>query len=102
MSVIVAGYMRIDPANAEKAKAAIIKMMRATRQEPGCRFYNITADLEDGGTFHICEEWESEAALASHMQTPHMNELKAALGGLGVRALEVKRYDAGEGQPVSL
>ena len=48
MSVIVAGYMRIDPANAEKAKAAVIKMMRATRQEPGCRFYNITADLEEG------------------------------------------------------
>ncbi|HWN66874.1 MAG TPA: putative quinol monooxygenase [Haliangium sp.] len=102
MSIIVAGIMRIDPANAEKAKAAVIKMMRATRQEPGCRFYNISADLEDGGTFHICEEWESEAALASHMQAPHMNEFKIALGGLGVRALDIKRYEASAGQPVSV
>jgi quinol monooxygenase YgiN len=101
MSVIIAGHFRIDPAKAEQGKAAFIKMMRATRPEPGCRFYDISADLEDPGVFHISEEWESDAALASHMKTPHMGEFKIALGSLGLRSLDIKRYDAGEGQPVS-
>ena len=101
MSVIIAGYIKLDPAKAEQAKATFIKMMQATRQEPGCRFYNITADLEDGAVFHLSEEWESDDALASHMKSPHMDELRIALGGLGIRGLDIKRYEAGEGQPVS-
>jgi quinol monooxygenase YgiN len=101
MSIIIAGTIRIDPAKAEQARAAAIKMMKATRQEPGCRFYDITADLEDAAVFHVSEEWESDAALASHMKAPHMDEFKVALGGLGIKALDIKRYEAGAGQPIS-
>lgn len=102
MSIIIAGYFRIDPVHVEQCKATLIKVMRATRAEPGCRFYNITADLEDNATFHVSEEWASEAELADHMKTPHLNELKAGLGGWGLKALVLKRYDAGEGQPLAV
>lgn len=102
MSVIVAGHFRIDPAKAEECKAASIKMMRATREEPGCRHYNVTPDLEVPGVFHLFEEWESDVALMAHLQSPHMNELKAAFGGWGVQAFDIKRYEASEGQPISL
>jgi quinol monooxygenase YgiN len=101
MSIIIAGYIRIDPARAAQARAAAITMMKATRQEPGCRFYNITADLEDAAVFHVSEEWESDTALTSHMKSPHMDAFKIALGGLGVKALDIKRYEAGAGQPIS-
>ena len=102
MSIIIAGYFRIDPAKTEHCKATVIEMMRATRAEPGCRFYNITPDLEVAGLFHLCEEWESEAALTGHLQAPHMQELKVAFGGWGVQAVDIKRYDASEGRPLSL
>jgi quinol monooxygenase YgiN len=102
MSIIIAGYFRIDPAKTEQCKAAAIEMMRATRAEPGCRFYNITPDLEVAGLFHVSEEWESDAAIASHLKTPHMQGLKAALAGWGVQAVDIKRYDASEGKPLSL
>lgn len=102
MSVIVAGYFRIDPAKAEECKATSIKMMRATREELGCRHYNVTPDLEVPGVFHLFEEWESDAALMAHLQSPHMDELKAAFGSWGVQVADIKRYYANEGQSLSL
>lgn len=102
MSVLVVGSIRIDPARVEECKALLVHMMRATRAEPGCRHYSITPDLEEDGLFHVGEVWESDAALARHFQTPHLKDFMVTLRGWGIKSANLKRYEAGEGQPLPL
>ncbi|AJO76391.1 MULTISPECIES: putative quinol monooxygenase [Pseudomonas] len=46
-------------------------LVRPSREEAGCQFYNLHQDAEDQGTFYVLERWDDEAALAFHNDTPH-------------------------------
>ncbi len=91
--LVIAGSIVIDPAKREAAIAAALEMMKVTRQEAGCISYTFSADLTDPGGFRIFEEWESQAALDAHFKVPHMAKFQAAMGGFGVKDLQVKRYE---------
>ena len=100
MLLVVAGDVEIDPANRDAATLAARKVMAATREEPGCLEYTIAADVDDPARFVIVEKWASADALESHFETPHMAEFQAAMAGLGVRRLDVKRYEVAREGPV--
>ena len=40
----------------------------------------------------IFEKWQSQEALDAHFATPHMAAFGAALAGLGVTGMDVKKY----------
>jgi quinol monooxygenase YgiN len=98
--LIVAGEIEIDPAKREEAIAAAREMMAATRREPGCISYAFSADLADPGRFRIFEEWQSQAALDAHFTAPHMAAFSAKLGGLGVRAMRIHKYEIARVDPL--
>jgi quinol monooxygenase YgiN len=98
--LVVAGRIELDPKHRNQAIAAAFEMMRATRAEAGCRSYVFSAELDDPGVFRIFEEWESEAALHAHFQTPHMARFQQAIGALGVKNVAVQRYDVSKVGPV--
>jgi quinol monooxygenase YgiN len=98
--LVVAGHVVLDPAKREEAIEAARTMMAETRKEPGCRSYVFTADLEDPARFLIFEEWESAEALEAHFATPHMARFQQAMGGLGVREMDVRRYEIASVGPV--
>ena len=98
--LVVAGYVTLEPAHREAAVAAALEVMDATRREPGCLSYTFSSDLADPGRFRIFEEWESAEALAAHFRTSHMAAFQKALGGLGVREVQVQRYDVASVGPV--
>jgi quinol monooxygenase YgiN len=100
MLLVIAGDVEIDPAKREEGFAAARKVMAATRAEPGCLEYTIAADLDDPARFVIFEKWASPEALESHFETPHMAEFQAAMAGLGVRRLDVERYEVARQGPV--
>jgi quinol monooxygenase YgiN len=82
--IIVTGTIELDPAHIDKARAAAIEMMAETRKEKGCIVYEFSQLVEAETTFRVYEEWESEAALAAHGQTPHMARFRAALAKVGI------------------
>ena len=90
--LVIAGHIRIDPANRDAAVLATREVMQATAQEAGCISYTISADLADDGLFHIFEEWESQEALDAHFKTPHMAKFQGAMGGFGVKGMKIQRY----------
>lgn len=90
--LIVAGTILIDPAKREAGEIAFEKMRRATLQEAGCLEYQAYLDRADSGTFFMFEKWQDQAALDAHFASPHMAEFGTALGGLGVRGMEVRKY----------
>lgn len=98
--LVIAGHVRIEPANREAAVTAARDMMEATRREPGCISYTMSADLADQGAFHIFEEWESQAALDAHFKTPHMAAFQKQVGGLGVLEMKVQRYEVSSVGPL--
>lgn len=98
--LVVAGEIEIDPEHREEAVDAAQAMMTATRREAGCLTYVLTADLGDPGRFRIFEEWESQEALDAHFETPHMKAFQSAMAKLGVRRLDVKRYEVASVTPL--
>lgn len=98
--LVIGGAIRIDPAHRDKVIAAALEMMEDTRKEPGCEAYVMSADLSDPGCFHIFERWESQDALERHFRSEHMARFQAAAGQLGIRSMDVHRYEVASMGPV--
>ena len=98
--LVIAGTILIDPTKREAAIAAAKEMMAATRQEPGCRAYTFSLDLEDPGRVHLFEHWDSLTALEAHFQTSHMARFNAAVAGLGVRDVALQKYEVSAAVPL--
>jgi quinol monooxygenase YgiN len=90
--IVVAGRIQVNPEVRSEAVRVALTMAEATRAEPGCVSYRFYADLADPNTFFIFEEWESEAALARHFETPHMAEFQSQIPNFVGGPLEIKRY----------
>ncbi len=98
--LVVAGYIRIDPRHRNEAVAAARAAMQATRQEPGCISYTLSADLEDASLFHVFEEWKNQAALDGHFAQPHMADFQKTIAAVGVVAMHVRRYAVSQVGPL--
>jgi len=90
--LIVAGAIQIDPSKRAAAEEAFAAMRVATLKEAGCIEYQAYIDRADPGTFFMFEKWKDQAALDAHFTSPHMAQFGAALGGLGIRGMDVKKY----------
>ena len=98
--LVIAGQIRIDAANWDKAVAAAKEMMTETHKEPGCHAYEFSADLNEPGVFRLFEEWESEDALAAHFKAPHMAVFRKVIGEVGVVGMDLKRYEVSSAGPL--
>ena len=90
----------IDPANRDRAIEAAREMMKASQAESGCISNDISADLSDPGRFFIFERWEDQAALDFHFATSHMATFQGLMGTLGVRGMDVQKYQIASAGPV--
>jgi quinol monooxygenase YgiN len=90
--LVVAGPIHIDPSKQSEAEAAFEEMRNATLSEPGCIEYQAYISRSEPGVFFMFEKWRDQAALDAHFTSPHMARFGQALGGLGVRGMDVKKY----------
>lgn len=90
--IVVSGTIRVAAGSREAARAAALAVASETRKEDGCISYAFYADLTEDGAFRVFEEWESDAALKAHFQTPHMAAFREKLAGLEFISREIKRY----------
>lgn len=51
----------------------------ASREEPGCLDYVVTADPHEAGRVVVFERWASEDDLRAHFATPHIREFREAI-----------------------
>lgn len=66
----------------EKVKVELFKMIKPTRQEPGCIEYRLHQDNEDPAVFLFYENWENLFCLDQHMNSAHFQSYVAAVGDL--------------------
>jgi len=91
--LVISGSVKVKPESRAAALQAALKMARASRAEAGCKSYGFYADLEDPNTFLIFEQWENEAALMAHFQTPHMAEFNGLIPGFLAAPPSINRYE---------
>ncbi len=95
--VIVAGTFELDPAGRAEFLSAMTDALVATRAEPGCLRYVMSADPVDAHLVQLFELWESKEHLAVHLGV--MREHRPAPLGMVLRA-DIAQYEIGATGPV--
>ena len=98
--IVVAGSIGIKSETRPEALKLALWMMEQTQAEVGCISYRFSSALEDENTILVFEEWESDAHLKAHFQTPQMADFNARLKDLAAGRSSVQRYVISEHAPL--
>lgn len=90
--LIIAGTIEVDPDHRDAMFAAVAPMVAATREEPGCRAYTFSPDVDDPGLVHLYELWDDQAALDGHFASAHMAAWREASSELPIRGRNIAKY----------
>jgi quinol monooxygenase YgiN len=77
-----------------------IEVVRELRRQVGCTYVSLSADLEDPDLLHLLQKWESQEALSLNIATPHIAGIAGHAGKLGVREMNLLKYEIGEISPL--
>ncbi|MCE9520174.1 MAG: antibiotic biosynthesis monooxygenase [Verrucomicrobia bacterium] len=72
--------LEIDPARIEHAIECIRVQAEASRQEPGCRRWEVSRKLDKENIFTLAELYDDAAALQAHFESPHFKQWVANTG----------------------
>jgi len=73
----------------EPVLAALGPLVEESRREPGCLIYEAHRDAEDENRILLYEQYEDEAALEAHGESPHFQ--RYGLGEIAPRRENVER-----------
>ncbi len=93
--IVVGGYIDMESAaEIEAVKDAANEMVSETLKETGCADYCFAVDIGDPCRIRLFEVWIDQAALDTHMQTPHMAKFMGAIMDAKRAGASVSAYDA--------
>jgi quinol monooxygenase YgiN len=98
--ILILGTVKLAPDKLDGARAAMERMVDASRAEEGCIAYSYAQDVLDSETIHVIEKWRDRDAVAFHFATPHMAEWRGVMGSLGLNGRDLKVFETDEGAPV--
>jgi quinol monooxygenase YgiN len=68
--------------NEDQLREVLKTLVAATKQEPGVISYILHEDIKTAGNFYVFEVYKDQAAVDSHMASPHLAAAFAAAGPL--------------------
>lgn len=94
MLTIVA-QITAEPDQIEFVKSQLLGLIEKTRQEAGCRQYDLHQDNNDPSQFLFYENWESRELWEDHIQSEHILAYRAATEAAvqSVKILEMTKVD---------
>ena len=100
--IIIAGTIDLaDPSKRDEALRIAGPLQQKTRtEEPGCHAYVFSADPCVEGRLCVYELWEDEASLAAHFLHPNYLNMRTALGQIGLKGADNKKYRVDLSEPV--
>ena len=90
--ILVAGTFRLPPESLAAGRGAMMRVVAATRAEPGCISYAYAEDVLDPGLFRVSEAWDSREALTVHFAAPQMQQWQHERAELGMTDREMRAY----------
>jgi len=98
MRALLARY-RAKQTQGDVVERTLLQMAEAVRRdEPGCLVYRAARSTDDPDVFVLYEEYEDEAALLAHRETPHFRDL---IEGVVVPVLESREREILEPLPTA-
>lgn len=88
--VYVGATFVTKPGKEEALMEVLRPVVDLTRQEPGCRFYELFRSTEDPSRFLMWESWDSREDLDRHLQAPHVAELQRRAPELLAAPLDIQ------------
>jgi quinol monooxygenase YgiN len=100
--IIIAGTIDLaDPSKRDEALRIAGPLQQKTRsEEPGCHAYVFAADPCVAGRIGVYELWQDEASLAAHFKHPNYLNMRTALGQIGLKGADNKKYRVDLSEPV--
>ena len=91
-SIRVVAHFAVKPEHVDAfIEAAERTLVAPTQGEPGCIEYDLWQDIAEPTRFAMVEEWESEAALATHLAQPSLQKAVGRLAPMAAEAPTVQR-----------
>lgn len=88
----VVAHIVAKPEKVEELKAMLLGLIEPTRKEAGCVRYELHVNNADPNEFTFIEEWESDAALDVHLQSPHLLAAFPRVPELCAAGPDIRRY----------
>lgn len=83
--IIISAAFTVPPARRAEIIALCAEHSARSRAEPGCISHHVHADCEEPGRLFFYEEWQDEAAVATHFSVPEsgafVKRLSEMVGG---------------------
>ncbi|MBV8618204.1 MAG: antibiotic biosynthesis monooxygenase [Curvibacter sp.] len=92
---MIALIVRLDvhPERLAQFLAAIEEnALRSFRDEPGCRYFDVTQDRQNPTHFIFYELYDDEAAIEAHRQAPHFARWREAAEVCVVKGSQVNTF----------
>lgn len=87
MKITVVAQIQAHPGQSDALFNILKQLVIDTHTEAGCFEYTLHRSLDNANHFWMYEVWQSQAALETHMASPHFNAF------LAVSAAFVKQVD---------
>lgn len=82
MGIGVIATLKVQDGKADEFKAVMAELREAVMaNEPGCKMYDLFTTAEDGNTFVVLEEYESQEAFDGHIKSPHFAAAQPKMAG---------------------
>jgi quinol monooxygenase YgiN len=91
--ILVVGKFCLPLESLAAGRAALIRVVEATRAEAGCIDYAYAEDVCEPGLFRVSEAWASREALAVHFDAPHMKQWQHERVGMGMTDRVMRAYE---------
>ena len=76
----------------DKVRAVLVALVEPSRREQGCVSYELLQNSADAKDLTVVEEWTTDTALSSHLETAHFHEATAKLEGILASEPDIRRY----------
>jgi quinol monooxygenase YgiN len=100
MTIVIAGTMRVPPAQIEALRPHMAEVMAATRAEDGCIDYAFAFDAADPGLIRLFEKWTDAAKLGPHSKSDHIARYRTACAGFDLTDRAYTIYEIASEKPL--
>lgn len=91
--ISICAILIANPGKEAALEDLLLRLVEPVSQEPGTLEYRIHRALDNPGRFFFYEKYTDQAAIDTHMATPHFKELLVKLEGLIAHAPEIVLYE---------
>ena len=100
MTVIVAGTLDFDPADADDCIMSAREHIEGAYGLPGCIHYSFSLDPFNPGRAYVFMQWVSEDDLAAYFESPWYLAMRNHLGKFGLKGAWLEKFKADLVEPL--